>query len=145
MPGARLILDYVPNHVAPDHRTIGQDAAAIREHLRADLNYESRLVRFLENHGEPRIASRLPTDAERAAAVAIATLPGAHTGNTRRGWNRFHRRSPGRGTGFPVPRSGQGPVRSGRDRSGPCDARRLPGSRGCRKRTAPTARPRPRR
>ena len=34
-------------------------------------------MRFLENHDEPRIASCLPADAERATAVAIATLPGA--------------------------------------------------------------------
>ena len=34
-------------------------------------------ARFLENHDEPRIASCLPGDAELAAAVAIATLPGA--------------------------------------------------------------------
>ena len=58
-------------------RIIGQDASAVRDHLRADLSYQSRLVRFLENHDEPRIASRLPGDAERAAAVAVATLPGA--------------------------------------------------------------------
>ena len=58
-------------------RIIGQDASAVRDHLRADLSYQSRLVRFLENHDEPRIASCLPADAERAAAVAIATLPGA--------------------------------------------------------------------
>ena len=58
-------------------RIIGQDASAARDHLRADLSYQSRLVRFLENHHEPRIASRLPGDAERAAAVTIATLPGA--------------------------------------------------------------------
>jgi hypothetical protein len=35
--------------------------------------------------------------------------------------------------------------RSSRDRSGPCAAMRLRGSRGCRRRTAPTARPRRRR
>ena len=34
-------------------------------------------MRFLENHDEPRIASRMPADAERAAAVTVATLPGA--------------------------------------------------------------------
>ena len=51
--------------------------SAVRDHLRGDPGYQSRLVRFLENHDEPRIASRLPADAERAAAVAIATLPGA--------------------------------------------------------------------
>jgi len=58
-------------------RIIGQDASTVRDHLHADLSYQSRLVRFLENHDEPRIASCLPADAERAAAVAVATLPGA--------------------------------------------------------------------
>ncbi len=58
-------------------RIIGEDAPALRDHLRAGLNYQSRLLRFLENHDEPRIAARMPADAERAAAVAIATLPGA--------------------------------------------------------------------
>ena len=58
-------------------RIIGQDASAVRDHLRADLSYQSRLVRFLENHDEPRIASCLPGEPERAVAVAVATLPGA--------------------------------------------------------------------
>jgi hypothetical protein len=58
-------------------RIIDGDASAVRDHLRADLGYQSRLLRFLENHDEPRIAERLPGDAERAAAVAVATLPGA--------------------------------------------------------------------
>ena len=58
-------------------RIVGRDAAGVRDHLRADLGYQSRLLRFLENHDEPRIAGLLPGDAERAAAVAIATLPGA--------------------------------------------------------------------
>ena len=58
-------------------RIIGEDASAVRGHLHADLSYQSRLLRFLENHDEPRIASRLPGEAERAAAVTVATLPGA--------------------------------------------------------------------
>jgi hypothetical protein len=58
-------------------RIVGQDAPAARAHLRADLSYQSQLLRFLENHDEPRIAARMPPDAERAAAAAIATLPGA--------------------------------------------------------------------
>jgi hypothetical protein len=49
----------------------------VRAHLRADIGYQSRMVRFLENHDEPRIASRLARDAQQAAAVAVATLPGA--------------------------------------------------------------------
>ena len=58
-------------------RLVDGDVSGVRDHLRAGLDYQSRLVRFLENHDEPRIADRLPGDAERAAAVAIATLPGA--------------------------------------------------------------------
>ena len=58
-------------------RIVGEDARAVRDHLRADLSYQRRLMRFLENHDEPRIASRMPLVAQPAAAVAIATLPGA--------------------------------------------------------------------
>jgi len=58
-------------------RIAAQDANAVRDHLRADVSYQSRLLRFLENHDEPRIAARLSPAAERAAAAAIATLPGA--------------------------------------------------------------------
>ena len=58
-------------------RIVDRDTSGVRDHLSADLAYQSRLVRFLENHDEPRIADELPADAERAAAVAIATLPGA--------------------------------------------------------------------
>jgi hypothetical protein len=58
-------------------RIIGRDVAGIRSHLQSDQGYQSRLVRFLENHDEPRAAARLPASAERAAAVATATLPGA--------------------------------------------------------------------
>ena len=58
-------------------RILDMDPGAVRDHLRAGLDYQSRLLRFLENHDEPRIASKLPPDMQRAAAVAIATLPGA--------------------------------------------------------------------
>ena len=57
-------------------RMANPDPRGIREHLRADLAYQSKLLRFLENHDEPRIASRLGLEAEMAAAVAVATLPG---------------------------------------------------------------------
>jgi hypothetical protein len=58
-------------------RILGKDPADVRGHLLADLSYQSRMVRFLENHDEPRIADKLPAGFERTAAVAIATLPGA--------------------------------------------------------------------
>ena len=59
-------------------RLVGADAASVRAHLRADVGYQRQLVRFLENHDEPRAAAALaPVERERAAAVVIATVPGA--------------------------------------------------------------------
>ena len=52
-------------------------ADAVRQHLLADLSYRERLVRFIENHDEPRAAAVFPDQKARAAAVTIATLPGA--------------------------------------------------------------------
>ena len=53
------------------------DAGSIAGHLHADLAYQHRLVRFLENHDEPRAAASFPPEKGRAAAVALLTLPGA--------------------------------------------------------------------
>ncbi len=49
----------------------------IRQHLQGDPAYHRRLVRFLENHDEPRAAATFPPDKHRAAAVAVLSLPGA--------------------------------------------------------------------
>lgn len=53
------------------------DAESVRRHLLADMSYQGRLVRFLENHDEPRAAATFPPGKARAAAVAVLTLPGA--------------------------------------------------------------------
>jgi hypothetical protein len=58
-------------------RMLHEGAESIRAHLLADIGYQRRLLRFCENHDEPRAAATMPADKERAAAVAIATLPGA--------------------------------------------------------------------
>lgn len=50
---------------------------AIRGHLRADMAYQSRLVRFIENHDEPRARTEFGPERSRAAAVLALTLPGA--------------------------------------------------------------------
>jgi len=52
-------------------------AESVRLHLCADPAYQDRLVRFIENHDEPRAAAAFPPAKERAAAVTVATLPGA--------------------------------------------------------------------
>ncbi|MCA2216488.1 alpha-amylase family glycosyl hydrolase [Jidongwangia harbinensis] len=58
-------------------RLVHSDAAAVRAHLGADRGYQRGLIRFIENHDEPRAAAALPGGRDRAAAVAVATLPGA--------------------------------------------------------------------
>ncbi|MFG2003474.1 hypothetical protein ACGFNU_30375 [Spirillospora sp. NPDC048911] len=58
-------------------RLAAGEPGAVRDHLRADLDYQRRLVRFLENHDEPRAAATFGQEQERAAAVVVATLPGA--------------------------------------------------------------------
>ncbi|GIJ68493.1 alpha-amylase [Virgisporangium ochraceum] len=58
-------------------RLAHEDAAAVRGHLGAGPDYQRKLIRFIENHDEPRAATALPGGRDRAAAVAVATLPGA--------------------------------------------------------------------
>jgi hypothetical protein len=52
------------------------DAESIRLHLGADLSYQNKLVRFTENHDEPRAAAAFSSVKLRAAALTVATLPG---------------------------------------------------------------------
>ncbi len=58
-------------------RIVNEDASTILMHLRADTAFQSRLIRFLENHDEPRQASLFDPDKSRAATVIASTLPGA--------------------------------------------------------------------
>jgi hypothetical protein len=51
-------------------------AGAIREHLRAGLEYQNRLARFIENHDEPRAAAIFPESKHKAAAVISFLAPG---------------------------------------------------------------------
>jgi hypothetical protein len=54
-----------------------EGAESVRLHLSADMAYQERLVRFIENHDEPRAAAVFSPERLRAAAVAALTLPGA--------------------------------------------------------------------
>jgi hypothetical protein len=54
-----------------------EDAESVRLHLLADLAYQEKLMRFIENHDEPRAAGVFSPERLRAAAVAALTLPGA--------------------------------------------------------------------
>jgi hypothetical protein len=52
-------------------------AREVREHFIADIHYQDRMARFLENHDEPRAAATFPEhDVHRAAAVLTFFSPG---------------------------------------------------------------------
>jgi hypothetical protein len=58
-------------------RLVNDTPENILLHLCADIKYQEKLVRFIENHDEPR-ASKVFTDAkEHAAAIIMTTIPGA--------------------------------------------------------------------
>ena len=53
------------------------EARGIQLHLSADLAYQEKLLRFLENHDEPRATAAFSRAEEEAAAVIASSLPGA--------------------------------------------------------------------
>jgi glycosidase len=58
-------------------RLVEGDPEKVRTHLLADLGFQQRAVRFLENHDEPRAAAALGIARQVASAVLALTLPGA--------------------------------------------------------------------
>ncbi len=58
-------------------RLVHDNAESVRLHLCADLAYQEKLLRFIENHDEPRAAATFSPAKERAVAVTTSTLPGA--------------------------------------------------------------------
>ena len=57
-------------------RLLDGDATAVRLHLRANLEHQRRLARFIENHDESRALAALGPQRSRAAATLALTLPG---------------------------------------------------------------------
>ncbi len=53
------------------------NAEGIRLHLFADLDYQEKLILFIENHDEPRAVATFLSGKSRAAAVITLTLAGA--------------------------------------------------------------------
>jgi len=58
-------------------RLVHDDAEAVRGHLHAADAYQEHLIRFIENHDEPRAAATFGPQRARAAAVVMSTLQGA--------------------------------------------------------------------
>jgi hypothetical protein len=53
------------------------DPESVRLHLGSDPAYQAKLVRFIENHDEPRAAAIFSGGKEEAVALTAATVPGA--------------------------------------------------------------------
>jgi hypothetical protein len=58
-------------------RIMENDVGKLRQHLLADIQYQQKMIRFIENHDEPRAYDRLGADRSFPAATLICTLPGA--------------------------------------------------------------------
>jgi hypothetical protein len=57
-------------------RLVNRDPGPIRGHLRADPEFQTKSVRFLENHDEPRASATFPDGVLQAAAVLSFSVPG---------------------------------------------------------------------
>jgi glycosidase len=53
-----------------------RDAGGVRGHLGADLDFQYKSVRFLENHDEPRAANAFAWPVHQAAAIVTFLIPG---------------------------------------------------------------------
>ena len=56
---------------------ISGDAHRILGHLQADIKFQSKTARFIENHDELRAVEKFGLEKSRAAALIALTLPGA--------------------------------------------------------------------
>lgn len=57
-------------------RIVSGDVRSIKDHLNAEINYQNKSVRFLENHDEDRAITKLGREKSIAAAVITSTIPG---------------------------------------------------------------------
>jgi glycosidase len=51
-------------------------ARPVRDHFRADMDFQRKSARFLENHDEPRAAATFPPGVHQAAAILTFLCPG---------------------------------------------------------------------
>ena len=72
----RLGFDYCYDKRLYDRLEHG-NPESVGLHLNADPAYQAKLVRFIENHDEPRAAAVFSGGKEEAAALTAATIPGA--------------------------------------------------------------------
>ncbi len=57
-------------------RLVANEISEVKLHLNADISFQEKSARFLENHDEQRTLTSLGTQRSLAAAVLISTIPG---------------------------------------------------------------------
>ncbi|MFX0021571.1 MAG: alpha-amylase family glycosyl hydrolase [Candidatus Hermodarchaeota archaeon] len=57
-------------------RLVHENVNAIKDHLKAEWTFQSKLVRFIENHDELRAIDKFGKEKSQAAAIITTTLPG---------------------------------------------------------------------
>ncbi len=72
----QLGFDYAYDKTLYD-RIVEGNVQKIRQHLVAPIEYQQHMLRFIENHDEPRAQALLGERRSYAAATLICTLPGA--------------------------------------------------------------------
>ncbi|MCX6151147.1 MAG: alpha-amylase family glycosyl hydrolase [Ignavibacteriales bacterium] len=71
----QLGFDYTYDKKLTDRLNWG-NVRDIRNHLMAELDYQNKLVRFIENHDEERAEILFGRNRSKAAAVVMSTIPG---------------------------------------------------------------------
>jgi glycosidase len=71
----QLGFDYTYDKKLTDRLNWG-NVDEIKSHLQADLSYQNKLVRFIENHDEERALALFGKHRSKAAAIVTGTIPG---------------------------------------------------------------------
>ncbi len=72
----QLGFDYTYDKTLYD-RLLREGAASVRDHLKAEMQYQRRCLRFIENHDEVAAATAMPSEGwQFAAAIVAGTIPG---------------------------------------------------------------------
>lgn len=71
----QLGFDFIYDKRLLDRLSVN-DVSGIKAHLTAEKDYQLKLVRYIENHDEPRAVSKFGIQKSMAAAVVISTIPG---------------------------------------------------------------------
>lgn len=71
----QLMFDFTYDKRLTD-RLVSADLRTIKDHLKAEMDFQQKSLRFIENHDEERAALKFGKDRSLPAAMVISTIPG---------------------------------------------------------------------